>query len=256
VAGVSVEKDLSMTLSQKNALDKFRQRVAPLLTKPHMQHDIYLIRWLRARNFDINAAELMLNQNLRWRRDRKIDGILQENWTAFGKDFHVTVDTYDKEGRPVGVIDIYDWDIRAAVLQGKGQRLLRYLDFLLENITMQVFDRQAQGMNVTQWKVIGNADSFNLISHGCPLCIPLWIQFVQGLENHYPGWLDELIIIDAPSTISVILEAIRPFLSRQTRDALKIFSANRSKWMPYLDERISREERRQQYGGTKPPAEY
>lgn len=70
----------------------------------------------------------------------------------------------------VGVIDIYDWDVRKIALQGLGGRLLRYMDYLMENITMQVFERQALGMNVTQWKVLGNADGFNLIEHGCPLC--------------------------------------------------------------------------------------
>lgn len=68
------------------------------------------------------------------------------------------------------MIDIYEWDIRRFALQGKGQRLLRYTDYLLENITQQVFERQGLGMNVTQFKVLGNADGFNLIEHGCPLC--------------------------------------------------------------------------------------
>ncbi|CAL8089273.1 unnamed protein product [Orchesella dallaii] len=196
VAGISVEKDLSLTLSQKNALDKFRAQVEPLLDQSYMKNDIYLIRWLRARNFDLRSAENMLRENLKWRREQKIDGIRKEDWNDMRRDYHATIDTYDKEGRPIGVIDIYDWDIRRAVLQGKGQRLLRYMDYLLESITTQVFERQDRGMNVTQWKVLGNADGFNLIEHGCPLCIPLWIQFIQGLENHYHGWLDELIVID------------------------------------------------------------
>jgi len=256
VAGVSIEKDLSMTQSEKNALDKFRNRVAPILTKWYMKQDIYLIRWLRARDFDVNAAETMLRQNLRWRKENKIDSIHLENWSDMIKEFHATMDTYDKDGRPVGVIDIYDWDIRQAAIQGKGQRLLRYLDYLMENVTTQVYERLGAGMPVTQWKVLGNADGFNLIQHGCALCIPLWIQFVQGLEKHYTGWLDEFIIIDAPSTINIVFEAVKPFLSTQTRDAIKIFSANRAKWMPYLEERIERSERRPPYGGTKPPVIY
>lgn len=70
----------------------------------------------------------------------------------------------------------------------------------MENITTQVFERQAKGMNVTQWKVLANCEGFNMITHGCPICLPLWIQFVNSLENHYPGWLDELIAIDGNST--------------------------------------------------------
>lgn len=152
----------------------------------------------------------------------------------------------------VGIIDIYDWNIRTGALQGKAPRVLRYLDSLLENLTMQVFELQAKGQNVTQWKVVGNAEGFNLIEHGCPICLPLWIQFAQNIETNYVGWLDELIVVDAPPTISVVLDAVRPFLSKQTREAFSIFGMNKKKWQPYIDQRISKDQLSHKYGGTKP----
>ncbi len=80
------------------------------------------------------------------------------------------------------MIDIYEWDIRRAAIQGRGQRLLRYMDYLLENITQQVFERQALGMNVTQFMVLGNADGFNLIEHGCPLCKKKKFFFLNSVK--------------------------------------------------------------------------
>lgn len=65
---------------------------------------------------------------------------------------------------------MFDWDVRDAVIAGRAQRLLRYLDMLGENVTMQVYERQQRGMNVTQWTVISNGDNFNMINHGCPIC--------------------------------------------------------------------------------------
>lgn len=59
-------------------------------------------------------------------------------------------------------------------------------------------------------------------------------------------------VLTAPITINVIFDALRPFLSPQTRDAIRIFGPNKNKWMPYMDQRISRDQRRPQYGGTKP----
>jgi hypothetical protein len=62
--------DLSITYNQKVALDKFKELVGPRLPHDYMSEDIYLIRWLRAKNFDIPAAEKMLktvliyNQNI------------------------------------------------------------------------------------------------------------------------------------------------------------------------------------------------
>ncbi|ODM89050.1 SEC14-like protein 2 [Orchesella cincta] len=280
VSAISVEKFLTMTLSQKVTLDKFRAQVMPLLKDSYMKHDTYLIRWLRARNFDINSAEAMLRENLKWRKQNAIDEMRSEDWSDIASDFHVTIDTYDKTGRPsesatnyienifrnkkvnvsnflVGVIDIYDWDIRRAVIQGKGARMLRYLTSRVENITGQVYERQEQlGMNVTQIVVMGSAAGFNIIQHACPGCLPLWIQFALMIENYYPEILDELIVIDAPPTIQIVLEAIKPFITRSNREAIKVLSSNRSKWMAYLDNKISREERRREYGGTKPPFDF
>ncbi len=70
----------------------------------------------------------------------------------------------------VAVLDASEWDLRAVVLQGRTKRFLRYIDSKLEHVTSQVFERQRKGMNVTQWKVLVNADNFNLVTHGCPAC--------------------------------------------------------------------------------------
>lgn len=74
--------------------------MSPLLNRDFMKYDIYLIRWLRSRDFDINAAEAMLRDNLKWRKERKMDTILKENWDDMWKDFHATIDTQDRDGRP------------------------------------------------------------------------------------------------------------------------------------------------------------
>lgn len=49
VCGISVEQDLSLTQSEKHALDQFRKKVTPLLYRDFMKYDIYLIRWLRGK---------------------------------------------------------------------------------------------------------------------------------------------------------------------------------------------------------------
>ncbi|ODM89048.1 SEC14-like protein 2, partial [Orchesella cincta] len=237
VSGVSVEKYLRMTLSQKTELDKFRERVTPLLKHNYMKQDSYLIQWLRSRNFDVNSAESMLREHLKWRAENDIDNIQNEDWTDMLSDFHSTLDTHDKTGRPIAVLNIYEWDIRKAVLQGRSKRFMRYVIRGVENITGQVYERQQKGMNVTQVVVLGSAEGFNLIQHGCPICLPLWIQFVQTIESHYPEALDELIIINATPLIKVVLETVRPILSKSNREAIKVFGVNKNQWMEYLDKK-------------------
>ncbi len=52
----------------------------PRLDKDYQKSDIYLIRWLRAKNFNIRAAEEMLVSDLKWRKNEKMDNIDQEDW--------------------------------------------------------------------------------------------------------------------------------------------------------------------------------
>jgi hypothetical protein len=52
----------------------------PRLDKDYQKSDIYLIRWLRAKNFNIRAAEEMLIADLKWRKNEKMDNIDQEDW--------------------------------------------------------------------------------------------------------------------------------------------------------------------------------
>ncbi|ODM90079.1 SEC14-like protein 4, partial [Orchesella cincta] len=181
VKAISVEKYLTLTLSQKTALDEFKDKVMPTLKDNYMKQDTYLIQWLR---------------ELKWREENGIDNITKEDWSDMTIDYPFTIDTYDKTGRPIGVIDIYDWNTRGAVLSGKGARLHRYDISIVENITRQIYELQEKGMHVTQVVIIGSADGFNVVQHACPVCVPIWIQFVQVIESYYPGALDELIIID------------------------------------------------------------
>jgi len=203
------------------------------------------------KNLNVAQAETLLLQHLRWRQQNKIDKIKQEDWQDMEGDFPYEMDTHDLEGKPIGTVDIYEWDLRRAILQGRNQRLLRYLYRLLEDITEQIFEAQENGQNVTRFVVLGNADGFNLVQHACSLCLPTWVQFVQTFETHYPGFLDEVIVVESPATVNVVLDLIRPILSQETKNALHIFGHNREKWMTYLDGKISRDQRRAAYGGTK-----
>ncbi|ODM99662.1 putative SEC14-like protein 6 [Orchesella cincta] len=223
----------------------------PLLTEDYMKTDFYLIRWLMANDFDMSAAVNMLAKNLRWRRENKMSSIHLENFDDMKRDFPTSVDTNDRDGRPVGTLDVSQWNIRNAIVTGRSQRLLRYICMLLENITNQVLVKNKNGANVTQWDVVMNADGMNMINHGCPSCIQVWMRFMYSLQNYYPGWMHEFIVIDAPFAVNLILDATRPAVSRDIRENMKVFGTNRIQWMQYLDSKISRKERTEAFGGTK-----
>jgi hypothetical protein len=253
VLSISAEQDLTLTRNELEALSQFKKMILPRLAKEHdyMKTDIYLIRWLRAKNLNLRQAENMLIENLKWRKQYNIDTIHDEDWADMFQDYPYTNDTFDLAGRPIGAFSLSEWDFRKASATGNQVRLFRYMVKLLDEATNSVIRLQAQGKNVTQYKVLMNMEGFNLVQHGCSSCLPGFTHFVQAYENYYPGFADAIVIINTPSAFQVILNLVRPVFTPYTRDAVKAFGTNRAQWMEYFDKEIAKDQRYPDFGGTR-----
>jgi hypothetical protein len=70
----------------------------------------------------------------------------------------------------VGTADVAVWDVRKAMIAGKGDELYR---FMLKNVEVGIqliYDAVLKGYNVTQGTVIVNLDGFNIAQQGCIQC--------------------------------------------------------------------------------------
>lgn len=65
-----------------------------------MKKDVYLIRWLRSKYFNIRDAEKMLMDHLKWRKDNKIDRIMKEDFSDMDNKYKYHLETHDKESKP------------------------------------------------------------------------------------------------------------------------------------------------------------
>ncbi len=48
---------------------------------------------------------------MRWRKENKIDTILNEDWESFERDYRFEIQGCDKGGRPVVTVPVGDWDV-------------------------------------------------------------------------------------------------------------------------------------------------
>lgn len=53
-----------------------------------------------AANRDASTAENLILENLKWRKERKMDGIHTEDWSDMESLYPYTVKGLDKEGKP------------------------------------------------------------------------------------------------------------------------------------------------------------
>lgn len=81
------------------------------------------------------------------------------------------------------------------------------------------------------------------------------MRFIQGMvstdSDHFPERLGAVIIINAPSVLSIAWRVISTFLDNVTRMKVQIIS-NNNDWLPVLLSLIDEDQIPVQYGGTFP----
>ncbi|XP_021951362.1 SEC14-like protein 2 [Folsomia candida] len=248
---VSVQEDVTLTRKQKAVLDQFKESVKGRLPQEYMYEDIYLIRWLRAKDFRLKDAENMIMQNVAWRKENQMDNVLKEDWSDFRKEYKYWIDGVDKEGRPILIIDVGEWDLRKASVTGQAKRLGRYIDSIYEEINEKVRTmRLVEGKNVTQYFHIFDMDGFNLAQQGCGTCIPLATRVVTTYETHYPGNQHKTVLVNTPGPFQTLLQILRPLMSQNTRDTQFIYGKKEEGAEALLKD-INADQLAVEFGGTR-----
>ncbi|XP_061163292.1 SEC14-like protein 2 isoform X2 [Saccostrea echinata] len=91
-----------LSKEQEDCLEKFKERVKDVLKQSHDDH--YLLRWLRARNFDLKKSETMLRNHIAWRKRENVENI--HDWECpevIQKYFTGGLFGHDVDGCPVWI---------------------------------------------------------------------------------------------------------------------------------------------------------
>ncbi|OXA63243.1 hypothetical protein Fcan01_01172 [Folsomia candida] len=252
VGAAVFEKDVNLTMDQKALLDKFKIRMADKLPHEYMQKEIYLVKWLRSSNFNLDQAEERLLKNLEWRKEQNMDTIHSEDWSdMWGADFRYFTEGRDKLGRPFMVVEMLTADPRKIVLQGNGDRLVRYVDKAIDEACQLVQELGEKYGNMTRGNAITNLDGFSLIKHGCIRCLPFLIRNVVSFSQHWPECVDKMIFVNAPTEIEQILTLARPLVSEETRENMFVYGTNKKVWMEALRQDFDLDQLPPSLGGTK-----
>lgn len=218
-----------------------------------------LLRFLRARQFDIQASFEMINSDVSWRHDSGKNTLRNElgktvlecEPSDVTKYFPTWLQGYDKQGRPIswrqfGKFEI--WNIlKATTLDNlvkfhawENEQMLRLMgDASIRtnrNIETFVIIIDAEGWSMR----LATSDAFAFIK-----------EMVRIDSSHYPERLGMLIIINAPTMLSFAWRIIQNFLDEVTKAKIKIVS-NPKDWKVELGNHIDMDQIPIMYGGTSP----
>nr|XP_043881531.1 SEC14-like protein 2 [Solea senegalensis] len=233
---------------QAEALQLFRERIQDILPQLPAQHDHFLLRWLRARNFNLQKSEAMLRKHLEFRKQMKIDTIITE-WRppeVIEKYLSGGMCGHDLEGSPIWYDVIGPVDPKGLFLSASKQ------DFIKSKIRdcemlQKDCDRQSErlGRNVESITMIYDVEGLGL-KHLWKPAIETYGEILQMFEDNYPEGLKRLFVIKAPKLFPVAYNLVKHFLSEITRQKIHILGDN---WKEVLLKYIDAEELPMIYGG-------
>ncbi|KAB1255630.1 SEC14-like protein 4 [Camelus dromedarius] len=233
---------------QQEALATFRDNLQDLLPTLPKADDYFLLRWLRARNFDLQKSEDMVRKHMEFRKQQDLDNIL--SWQP--SEVIQLYDSgglcgYDYEGCPVWFDIIGTLDPKGLLLSATKQELIRKRIRVCEMLLQQC-DLQSQklGRKIEMVLMVFDLEGLSL-KHLWKPAVEVYQQFFAMLEANYPETLKNLIVVRAPKLFPVAFNLVKSFMSEDTRRKIVILGGD---WKQELPKFISPDQLPVEFGGT------
>jgi len=221
----------NLTPQQEAALEQFKTELTNEgIFVPERHDDHCLLRFLRARKFNIVAAKTMIVNQEKWRKDFKVDEISQ----SFSFPERAEVDKFypqfyhkvDKDGRPVYIEILGKVDMAALNKITTEERLLQrfvweYEKFLTERLPAA---SRAAGHHIETSCTILDLKG---VSIGQFWRVKDYVFQTAAIgQNDYPECMGKFYIINAPFLFSTIWGVIKGWLDPVTQAKISILGSD------------------------------
>jgi hypothetical protein len=242
----------NLTVTQLHTLQKLKKE---LEDEGHFvserMDDAMLLRFLRARKFDLPKAKVMLLAAEQWRKDFGVDEICK----SFDFKEKVTVDQYypqyyhksDKDGRPIYIEQLGKLDIKKLYAATTEDRLLQRLVYEYEKFITERLPAcsKAAGHPVETSCTILDLNNVSLSNF---YSVKNYVAQASSIgQDRYPECMGKFYIINAPYLFSTVWSLIKPWLDEVTVSKIAILSS--SQFKAKLLEQISAENLPKEFGG-------
>ncbi|XP_028173650.1 SEC14-like protein 2 [Ostrinia furnacalis] len=236
---------------QRFALMKFRKSVKDIMKPEHNDH--FLLRWLRARQWDPEAAEKMLRDSMKWREKWEVDTTLH-SWQppeVLEKHFPSGSTGFDKEGSPVIIVPFVGldvWGLLHSITRTDVIRMvLKHLENYLASARKQALAHGPAALKVT---VLFDLEGFNMRQYAWKPAAEMVFTLLQIYEANYPEILKTCFIVNAPKVFALAFSVIKKFMHEYTISKIKIYGTDTKKWQAQVLSIVDKDQLPVHYGGT------
>jgi len=196
---------------------------------PERMDDALLLRFLRARKFDVVKAKAMLLDAEKWRKEKKVDEIARTFEFKEKKEVDKYYPQYyhkvDKDGRPVYIERLGKLDFKALYAVTTQDRLLDRLicEYERSLATRMPASSRAVGHPVETFCTIMDLQGVSLSNF---YRVKDYVMEAASVgQNRYPEIMGKFYIINAPWAFSAVWTMIKGWLDEVTVNKIDIIGA-------------------------------
>ncbi|XP_014673781.1 PREDICTED: SEC14-like protein 1 [Priapulus caudatus] len=196
--------------------------------KDKMPNEAHLMRFLRARDFNVEKAREMLHQSLLWRKQHQIDRLLT------GYKSHPVITDYfagswhreDMAGRPLYVLRLGQMDFKGLLRAVGEDDILRHLLATCEE-GLQKCEKATKTRQkpISSWTGLVDLEGLSM-RHLWRPGVRVLLRMIELVEANYPETMGRLLIVRAPRVFPVLWTLVSPFIDENTRNKFLILGGN------------------------------
>ncbi|CAG9533467.1 unnamed protein product [Cercopithifilaria johnstoni] len=192
--------------------------------KGKLPNDAHLLRFLRARDFDVARASDMVQKSVKWRKQHNVDKILQEfEAPSILKQFFPGCWHHnDKKGRPVFVLRLGKLDMKGLLRTCGMETIMKFtLSVVEQGLIKTAKATEMLGAPISTWTLLVDLEGLSM-RHLWRPGIQALLRIIEVAEAHYPETMGLVLIARAPRVFPVLWTLISPFIDENTRKKFMI----------------------------------
>jgi hypothetical protein len=193
--------------------------------KGKLPNDAHLLRFLRAREFDVGRAREMVTNSMMWRKQHNVDKILSSYQppSVLLQFFPGAWHQHDLNGRPVFVLRLGQLDIKGLLRAVGEDGILKFvLSVCEEGLRRTTEATKNFGQPISTWSLLVDLEGLSM-RHLWRPGIRTFLQIIEIAEANYPETMGCALIVRAPRVFPVLWTLISPFIDERTREKFMIY---------------------------------